>query len=61
MKKEYKLINHSEKYISKSVMLPTIWVKGQSKKFDYVDIEILPKKLIITPNFDKKVPTKTKK
>jgi hypothetical protein len=54
MKVTHKLIHTSKEYLSRSMMIPTIWLKNQGKKFDYVDIDIQDDKLIITPNFTKK-------
>lgn len=56
----HKLIDHSKKYTSQSVMIPSIWLKMQSKRFEYVDMVIQGDKLIITPNFEKKAPKKPK-
>ena len=54
MRVTHKLIHTSKTYLSRSMMIPTIWLKNQGKKFDYVDIDIQDDKLIITPNFTKK-------
>lgn len=54
MKVTHKMISHSKKYVSMSVMLPALWVKGQPKGFSYVDIDVFHDKLIIKPNFEKR-------
>jgi len=54
MKIPHLLIQHSKKYTSVSVMLPSLWVKMQEKPFDYVNLEIFPNRIIVTPNFELK-------